>query len=215
MNKNQEQEARLTQIIIELIQNKQPQNVQQLVNLVKEKTSLSEKIIVDHINLLQSQNKIRLNEQPQPLPQKLSTYIGTKKAYWYWTTLLLAIVTATIIFMFPEEVYPLVYIRYILGTIFVMWLPGYSFIKALFPIQVPIKTSSKNLDYIERIALSAGMNLALVPFTGLILNYTPWGIRVTPVTLSLLILIIVFATVAIVREYYELSRTSSLNLLQH
>ena len=57
------------------------------------------------------------------------------------------------------------------------------------------------MDTIERVALSLGMSLALVPIVGLILNYTPWGIRLTPITLSLLALTIVFATAAILREY--------------
>jgi len=80
-------------------------------------------------------------------------------------------------------------------------LPGYSFIKALFPKQVPFKTRSEELDNIERVALSMGMSLALVPLTGLLLNYTPWGVRTTPITLSLLTLTTAFATAAIIREY--------------
>jgi len=64
-----------------------------------------------------------------------------------------------------------------------------------------IKTESEELDNIERIAPSIGMSLALVPITGLILNYTPWGIRLTPVTLSLLGLTATFATTAIIREH--------------
>jgi len=56
------------------------------------------------------------------------------------------------------------------------------------------------LDTIERVALSLGTSLALVPIDGLLLNYTPWGIRLTPTVLSLLALTIVFATAAIIRE---------------
>jgi len=37
------------------------------------------------------------------------------------------------------------------------------------------------------------MSLALVPLTGLLLNYTPWGITLTPITINL-------ATTALVRE---------------
>ena len=80
-------------------------------------------------------------------------------------------------------------------------MPGFAFIKALFPAKVPIKTSSENMDTIERVALGIGMSLALVPIVGLILNYTPWGIRSTPITLSLLALTVVFATTGIFREY--------------
>jgi len=80
-----------------------------------------------------------------------------------------------------------------LGSIFVLFLPGYSLIKALFP--------TRELDNIERTALSVGMSLALVPITGLLLNYTPWGIRTIPVTLSLTALTIAFATAALIREH--------------
>jgi uncharacterized membrane protein len=45
------------------------------------------------------------------------------------------------------------------------------------------------------------MSLALVPIVGLLLNYTPWGIRLTPIVLSLLALTLIFATVAIIKEY--------------
>jgi uncharacterized membrane protein len=49
------------------------------------------------------------------------------------------------------------------------------------------------------------MSLALVPITGLLLNYTPWGIRLLPITLSLLALTLTLtltlATAALVREY--------------
>jgi uncharacterized membrane protein len=120
---------------------------------------------------------------------------------WYWTTIALAIATTIAVFTIPEDVYPIVYARSILGAIFVLWLPGYTFIKALFPVHVPTKTSTESLDPIERIALSLGMSIALVPTIGLLLNYTPWGIRLTPIVLSLLALTLIFATTAIAREH--------------
>jgi len=59
----------------------------------------------------------------------------------------------------------------------------------------------RKLDNIERIALSIGMSLALVPLVGLLLNYTPWGIRLTPITISLLALTLILSTAAIIREH--------------
>ena len=49
--------------------------------------------------------------------------------------------------------------------------------------------------------MSIGLSLALVPLAGLLLNYSPWGIRVVPVTLSLLALTLVFAVAAVMRDY--------------
>ena len=66
-------------------------------------------------------------------------------------------------------------------------------IKTLFP--------TKEIDNIERTALSIGMSLALVPLIGLLLNYTPWGIRRTPVTLSLLALTIALTITGLIREH--------------
>jgi len=134
-------------------------------------------------------------------------YLLTKQAAWYWTIIILALATTALVFTIPENAIPMVCARYLLGSILVLWLPGYTFIKALFP--------AKELDNIERAALSIGMSLALVPITGLLLNYTPWGIRVTPVTLSLLALTVTFATAAIIREHQAKTKETSSNASKH
>jgi len=185
-------EDTLTLAIIQLIEDKKPRNLEQLVNLAKDKFSIPEQKIIEHVLRLQSQGRISLIEQPTR-SQKLAPYLKTEKASWYWVTIVLIIASVIAVFAIPENAYPLVYLRYVLGIILVLWLPGYSLIKALFP--------EKELDNIERTALSIGMSLALVPITGLILNYTPWGIETTPVTLSLLTLTVIFATAAIIREH--------------
>jgi len=200
MGRNKNEDSVLTHAIIQLIKEKKPLSVQQLVNLVEEKTSASEQKIIECISQLQSEGKIMLKEKITSPPRNFGTYLRTN-AYWYWMTIILSIATALAIFMISEDVYPIVYVRYVLGSVFVLYLPGYTFIKALFPTQVPFKTSSENLDSIERVALSVGMSIALVPLTGLFLNYTPWGIRTTPVTLSLLALTLIFATAAMIREH--------------
>ena len=63
----------------------------------------------------------------------------------------------------------------------------------------------KEIDNVERAALSIGMSLAIVAINALILNYTPWGISTTPITLSLLGLTLTLSTIAVVREHQILS----------
>jgi uncharacterized membrane protein len=65
-------------------------------------------------------------------------------------------------------------VRQVFGIVFVLFCPGYAFIAALF-------TKKRDLDAIERIALSFGLSIAVVPLIGLGLNYTEWGIRLTPI----------------------------------
>ena len=200
MTSNTANNDTLTETILQTIKEQKPETVEQLAALVATKTALPKQHVVNQILKLQNQGKVKLTQQPAPAPSDLATYITTSHALWYWTTAIIAVATAISAFTIPEDLFPVVYVRYVLGTLFVLWLPGYAFVKALFPTRLPLKTSSQDLDTIERIALSIGMSLALVPIVGLLLNYTPWGIRLTPIVLSLLILTIAFATAALVRE---------------
>ena len=189
----------IDQYIIQIMKEKKPENVKQLIKLIQEKFPLSDQELLDHILDLQENEKIRFKPNQSLTPQKLTGYLRSGHAYWYWITMIIASTTALLVFVIPENAFPQVYARYILGSIFVLWLPGYTFIKALFP--------EKELDSIERVALSIGMSLALVPMLGLLLYYTPWGIRLTPITISLLLVTFTFATAAIIREHQTRTKT--------
>jgi len=84
-------------------------------------------------------------------------------------------------------------VRIPLGLLMVLFVPGYTLIAALFP-------KMKDLDGIERVALSFGLSIAVVPLIGLGLNYTPWGIRLTPVVVSLAIFTLAMAGAAYLRR---------------
>ena len=87
-------------------------------------------------------------------------------------------------------------LRVVLGLPFVLFLPGYAFIAALFPeageppatrnpdeeYERPV--TERGIDGIERVALSFGLSIAVVPLIGLVLNFTPWGIRLVPIMVA-------------------------------
>lgn len=77
---------------------------------------------------------------------------------------ILVIALILIIIFIPSFV-----LRIILGLPFLLFFPGYSLIIALFP-------KKDQIGGIERVALSFGLSIAIVPLIGLILNYTPLGI---------------------------------------
>ena len=52
------------------------------------------------------------------------------------------------------------------------------------------------IDGIERLALSFGLSIAVVPLIGLALNYTPWGIRLDPIVISLVLFTLFMAAIA-------------------
>jgi uncharacterized membrane protein len=66
----------------------------------------------------------------------------------------------------------------ILGIPFVLFSPGYALTVALFP-------RNEDLSFSKRLAFSFGLSLIIVPILGLILNYTPFGIKVISVVTSL------------------------------
>jgi uncharacterized membrane protein len=85
------------------------------------------------------------------------------------------------------------FVRTILGILLVLFIPGYSLIAALFP-------KWGDLDGIERAALSFGLSIAVTPLIGLALNYTPWGIRLDPILISLTIFTLAMCVIAFLRR---------------
>lgn len=86
----------------------------------------------------------------------------------------LSLVLALFIYLVPD--FPG---RIVVGLPFILFFPGYALIATLFP-------EKKSLDLIERIALSFGLSIAVVPLIGFGLNYTPFGIRLDPILWSLI-----------------------------
>ena len=81
-------------------------------------------------------------------------------------------------------------LRILFGLPLVLFVPGYTFIAALFPeagtgAPETDGESREGIDGIERLALSFGTSIALVPLIGLVLNFTPWGIRLVPIMISI------------------------------
>jgi hypothetical protein len=142
--------------------------------------------------------KVRLAE-PSP-PTTLPRYFASSYSLWFWGVFVFVGVVAFSIYLLPQ-VYPWVYIRYVVGAVFVLYVPGYTLIEALY-------SKRDELDRLERFALGVGLSLAVVPLVGLVLNYTPWGIRLDPVFASLILLTLALGAVGVYRKfgYYLMSR---------
>lgn len=101
---------------------------------------------------------------------------------------LLAWVLILFIIFFPSNI-----LRIILGIPFVLFCPGYTLMAALF-------TKKEGMGGIERVALSFGLSIAVVSLIGLILNYTPWGIRLEPILYSVASFILIASIIAWLRR---------------
>src|SRR3990172_13196127 len=83
--------------------------------------------------------------------------------------------------------------RVALGVPFVLVLPGYALVAAIFPRR-------DDLDLLERAALSVGLSAAVIPLLGLALNYSPWGIRPHPTVIAVMAFTVLLAIVATARK---------------
>ena len=213
-------EKELCQVIIEVLNEKKPQTVEQLASLASEKArslglSATKEEAIECILRLQSQGRLSFVKQYLAPPLSLTAYLKSEQALWYWLIVTTAIAATAVVFILPEDYFPWIYVRYIISSIFVLWLPGYSFTRALFPERVPSthalphphETSEKGLDILELVTLSVSMSLALVLIVGFLLSFAPWGIGLTSIVPSLLSLTMVLATAAVIREHQAKTRT--------
>lgn len=102
-------------------------------------------------------------------------------------------VLATVLVVLVDPWGPL---RVVLGLPFVLFFPGYALVAALFPERhrsyevakgedaEEVEEVEEGIDGLERVALSLGLSIAVVPLLGLGLNYTPWGIRLVPILVA-------------------------------
>ena len=128
--------------------------------------------------------------EPSPYRSFVS-FLVSPLSLWFWGALAAAVASLVLVYVSSGVI---LYLRYVFGGLLVLFLPGYSLVEALY-------AKKQELEGLTRIALSIGLSLALVPLTGLVLNYTPWGIRLLPVTISLVLLTAVFLLLAAQRKY--------------
>lgn len=80
-------------------------------------------------------------------------------------------------------------IRFIFSVPFVMFLPGYNFHMILFP-------GKDQIDELERIAISIGFSLAVIPVVAFVLDYTRIGLGIWTIFWAELLLIVVLSALA-------------------
>jgi hypothetical protein len=168
--------------------------VEQLYDALRSGTpSLTKDEVVNLVWQLAERGEASVEDVP-PAAKSLREYLG----FWernlsFYFPLVASLATLLVVYLAPSS-FPLIAFRWVLGSMFVLFLPGYMAVEALFP-------RGRELDMIERFALSVGLSLALVPLVGLLLNYTPWGIRLDPIMMSLTILTMGLSMIAMARRY--------------
>jgi len=165
--------------------------VDEAVMAVSKEMRLNPEKATRSIYKLAKRGRVRLVD-PGP-PKGFLDYFASQYSLWFWALSAFLGVSVFSIYLMPQ-VYPLVYVRYLCGALLVLYVPGFTLIEALYP-------KADELERLERFGLSVGLSIALVPLVGLVLNYTPWGIRLDPSLMSLILLVLVLGFMGVYRKY--------------
>jgi len=140
-------------------------------------------------------------ETSNAAPQSLKEFLIHPLNYDLWICLLLVLITIPLTLFVPENAIEsgnillivLGVVRLIIGTIFVVFLPGYALVISLWP-------TTKKED-LTRYGISFGLSIAIIPILGLILNFTPLGITLISILLTLTIFTLIILSIAFIRRY--------------
>lgn len=192
--------SELTKNILFLISEKKPGSVKELSDLVKHTYNLTENEILTEILKMQSKGLIKLNNS-EIEPFRFREYLASSETIWFWIIIIVGAVVALLFFVNSETTYPLIYVRNVFGLLFILFLPGYALMRILFPINLAVRASNDQVHSIQRIALSIATSIVIVTVIGMLVYYSPWGLNLSIIVLSLLVITQIMATSALIREY--------------
>ncbi len=183
----------ITPIILKVISERKPKSIEQLVSILKDTVECQEKVLFAQITKLQDEGVLKLEAE------RNSSSFSLFSSHWYLLTIALGVIAVVFVFTIPQNAYPWIYVRNILGLIFVFFVPGYAFVRAFFPRSVG-DTSVKSIEIIEKVALSVGLSIAIVSIVGLALYYSPFQLDLSAIVVSIFVLASIFATTGLLRE---------------
>ncbi len=165
--------------------------VEAIVQRISEEYNVGKEKVIKVLYLLQQAEVIHL-EDPHP-PSSIRGYTLSNYSLWFWMLVILAASTSAFIYVFPQTA-PYIYLRYLFSSIFTLYLPGYTLTEILYP-------TKNEVTKFERIALSIGLSVTLLMIVGLVINYSPWGVKLTPVFTILTLLTMFLAVTALIRKF--------------
>ncbi len=152
--------------------------------------------VVSKLIELKTEGKIRIIEKNPAT--SLARYAFSTNSLRFWGFVFAVVLSVLSVYITSGAA---LYFRYIFGSLLILFLPGYSLVEFLFARKQDME------DDLIRVALSIGLSLAIVPLIGLVLNYTPFGIKLCPIVSSLggLTIILLVLGLAKKHRYYKMS----------
>jgi len=189
-------ESQIKALVLQQSETK-PVALARLVRELSAELSYKSDKIISTIMGLQADNRILIRE-PVAYSRFLD-YLFSPLSIWFWE---LVVATLASIGLVSASSGLALDLRYVFGSLLVLFLPGYSLVGFIY-------SKKEDLDYLTRISVSFVMSLAIATLVGLVLNFTPFGITLFPVALSLSGVTIGLLILTALRKYsyYSLANT--------
>jgi len=189
-------ESSTRELIEHAMKLKHPTTVGQLSRIIYSENSLGESDFIQTLKEMVEDGSIRLQAPRYEIESVLDYLSSPALSLWFWETIIVS-AAAVIAIMLTPDLYPVNMIRWVLGSVFVLYLPGYALLQLL--------QEKAELEGPVRVALSIGLSIVVVFLVGMLINFTPWGIRLIPIVASLGTFTILCSAAAALRQYLTLS----------
>jgi DNA-binding transcriptional ArsR family regulator len=167
-------------------------------DLIAELGSLGNKRseVASKLRELEDEGVVELRETSGQLT--LARYVVSPQSVWFLASLWMLAATFFTL-LIPSGLpsifsIPLLYARYVLGGLLVLYLPGYALMSVIYPHRF-------KFDEISRFAISISASLAIGVLLGFALAVSPVGLTTGSTTVSLGIFTLVFLLVGLKRKY--------------
>ena len=114
-----------------------------------------------------------------------------KHTSWFGIIALYTVITLLFVYFIPNDS-PFSVFTSIFGFVFVAVVPGYCLVNLLF--------KEGKLDLVEKAVLSVALSFSIAGMSGLFLGLSPIGMTTASLTISLSIIVIVLAFLALIRK---------------
>jgi hypothetical protein len=178
-----------------------PETIEELSRLISSYPDYDEAEFISTIREMKAHGSINLLEPALEIDSIWDYILPSPASAWFWVTLVVVLLAASVIVQAPTG-YPFVGLRWLLGLVFSLYLPGFALLRLLYP-------KGSELDPIERFVLSVGVSLAVVPLAGLVLYYSSLGLDLFAITSFLALFTLLAAIGAAVRGYMTLRKEST------
>jgi uncharacterized membrane protein len=114
--------------------------------------------------------------------------------YWFYSSLGIILGTLVCSYLLPPQS-PYVTLRGVVGSLFTLFVPGYSLVKALF-------IADRELTEIAVYPLSVVVSIVITYVMGLIINSMIWSLDRDYIILSLAVVTLVSAIIGVYRRFH-------------